>query len=144
MANEDKVEEFKERNSYFSFVEKTIKEVNDLGYDAENVLLSGFAYVQLFGQPLKKQLRYLFIECKSNSCVFYLDEIKRMTLAEIDVIYTSSPHDILHQAVHRADVIVTVSDIADKVKEFVEPAGKTVINGRQKKMLKNEKHSVKL
>ncbi|WP_262679383.1 GntR family transcriptional regulator [Paenibacillus sp. J5C2022] len=128
VADEDKIEEFRKQNQHFSFVEKTIKDVYELGYNAESVLLSGFAYMQLFGQPLEKKLKYLFIECKSISCVFYLDEIKRMTSAEIEVIDTSSPEDVLHQAVHRADVIVTVSDLAEKVKKFVEPVNKKVIS----------------
>ncbi|SFF45057.1 DNA-binding transcriptional regulator YhcF, GntR family [Paenibacillus algorifonticola] len=128
VANEGSIENFKKNNPYFSFIEKTIKEVYDSGFNAEKVLLSGFAYIQLFSQPLAKRLRYLFIECRTISCVFYLDEIKRMTLAEIDVVDTSSPEEVLQKAIRQADVIVTVSELAEKVQEFVKPANKKIIS----------------
>lgn len=44
-----------------------MNKANDAGYPVENVLLSGFAYIQLFGQPLKRERRYLFVECKKRS-----------------------------------------------------------------------------
>lgn len=127
VADQAKIEQFKRNNPYFGFVEKMIKEAFAAGYHTENVLLSGFAYMQLFGQPLKKKKRYLFFECKSSSCFFYLDEIKRTTDADIQTIDISSPEEMLHDAVRNTDVIVTTLDQADSVKRFAEPAHKTVI-----------------
>ncbi|MGK9185312.1 GntR family transcriptional regulator [Priestia filamentosa] len=128
VADEDKIEEFKKQNPYFSFVEQTIKDTYELGFNVENVLMSGFAYMQLFGQPMKRDLRYLFIECKVSSCIFYLDEIKRMTSAEIHTIDVSSSENILIESIDNADVIVTRTDLAEKVKRFAYTAQKTVIS----------------
>ncbi|MFP3847176.1 GntR family transcriptional regulator [Priestia filamentosa] len=128
VADEDKIEEFKKQNPYFSFVEQTIKDTYELGFNVENVLMSGFAYMQLFGQPMKRDLRYLFIECKVSSCIFYLDEIKRMTSAEIHTIDVSSSENILIKSIDNADVIVTRTDLAEKVKRFADTAQKTVIS----------------
>lgn len=128
VADEDKIEEFKKQNPYLSFVEQTIKDTYELGFNVENVLMSGFAYMQLFGQPLKRELRYLFIECKVSSCIFYLDEIKRMTSAEIHTIDVSSSENILVEAIDSADVIVTRVDLAEKVRRFADAAKKTVIS----------------
>jgi GntR family transcriptional regulator len=129
VASEDEITKFKMENPYFSFVEQTIKDAYELGFNIENVLMSGFAYMQLFGQPLKREMRYLFIECKLSSCIFYLDEIKRMTSAAIDTIDVSeSPENILIDAIHNADVIVTRSDLAEKVKKFADASQKTVIS----------------
>ncbi|WP_322552604.1 GntR family transcriptional regulator (plasmid) [Priestia megaterium] len=129
VASEEEITRFKIQNPYFPFVEQTIKDAYELGFNIENVLLSGFAYMQLFGQPLKRKIRYLFIECKVSSCTFYLDEIKRMTSAEIHTIDVSvSPENILIEAIHNADVIVTRSDLAERVKKFADAAQKTVIS----------------
>lgn len=129
VAGEEEILKFKRQNSYFPFVEQTIKEAYDLGYNVENMLLSGFAYMQLFGQPLKRKLRYLFIECKVNSCIFYLDEIRRMTSAEIETIdVSSSSEELLIEAIRNADVIVTRADFAERMKKFADPAQKTVIS----------------
>lgn len=128
VADEDKIEAFKRQSPHFSFVEQTIKQVYEMGYDAENFLLSGFAYVQLFGQPLEKKLRYLFIECKTKSCVFYLDEIKRMAAANVQTVDTSSPENIFKEAIRNADVIVTRGDLAEKVKKLADIEQKTVIS----------------
>ncbi|MGN7941480.1 MULTISPECIES: GntR family transcriptional regulator [Bacillaceae] len=129
VASEEEVTRFKKQNPYFSFVEQTIKDAYELGFHIENVLLSGYAYMQLFRQPLNRKRRYLFIECKESSCTFYLDEIKRMTSAEIESIDVSElPENILIKAIHNADVIVTRSDLAEKVKKFADEAQKTVIS----------------
>ncbi|MDQ1002854.1 GntR family transcriptional regulator [Neobacillus niacini] len=129
VAGEEEITRFKIQNPYFSFVEQTIKDAYELGFTIENVLLSGFAYMQLFGQPLKRKLSYLFIECKVSSCIFYLDEIKRMTSADIHTIdVSSSPENILIESIHNADVIVTRADLAEKVKRFADAAQKTVIS----------------
>ncbi|WP_121614274.1 GntR family transcriptional regulator [Mesobacillus foraminis] len=129
VASEEEVTKFKTQNPYFSFVEETIKDAYELGFNIENVLMSGFAYMQLFGQPLKRKLRYLFIECKVSSCIFYLDEIKRMTAAEIHTIdVSSSPENMLIESIHNADVIVTRADLAERVKGFADAAQKTVIS----------------
>lgn len=129
VAGEEEITRFKTQNPYFPFMEQTIEDAYELGFNIENLLLSGFAYMQLFGQPLKREMRYLFIECKVSSCIFYLDEIKRMTTAQIDTIDVSeSPETILIEAIHNADVIVTRSDLAEKVKKFADAAQKTVIS----------------
>lgn len=128
VASEDKIEDFKKQNTYFSFVEQTIKDAYELDFNIENVLLSGFAYMQLFGRPLKQKLRYLFIECKLSSCIFYLEEIKRMTSAEIQTIDMSSQGHILNEAICNADLIVTRADLANKVKELADASNKTVIS----------------
>jgi len=127
IADKDKIEVFKRQNPHFSFVEQTIKQVYEMGYDAENVLLSGFAYVQLFDQPLEKKLRYLFIECKTQSCVFYLDEIKLMAAANVYTIDMASPENILKEAIHTADVIVTRADLAERVRVLADVEQKTII-----------------
>ncbi|MFP3846227.1 GntR family transcriptional regulator [Priestia filamentosa] len=129
VASEEEITKFKTQNPYFPFIEQTIKDAYELGFNIENVLLSGFAYMQLFGQPLKRKMRYLFIECKIASCTFYLDEIKRMTSAEIDTIDISeSSEHILIEAIQNANVIVTRSDLAENVKRFADAASKTVIS----------------
>ena len=128
VASEEEISQYKMQNPYFNFVEQTIKEAFDLGFDIENMLMSGLAYMQLFGQPLKQKKRYLFIECKAKSCIFYLDEIRRMTSAEIDTIDTSSSSEnALIESIHNADVIVTRTDLAEKVKKYADPFQKTVI-----------------
>lgn len=128
LADKDKIEAFKRQNPHFSFVEQTINQVYEMGYDAENVLLSGFAYVQLLGQPLEKKLRYLFIECETQSCVFYLEEIKLMAAANVHTIDMSSPENILKEAICTADVIVTRADLAERVRMLTDIEQKTVIS----------------
>lgn len=129
VAGEEEIARFKVQNPYFDFVEQTIKDAYESGFNIENVLLSGFAYLNLFGQPLKQKLHYLFVECKVSSCIFYLDEIKRMTSADIHTIDMSfSTENALNEAIHNADVIVTRADLAEKVKIFADAAQKTVIS----------------
>ncbi|WP_338787214.1 GntR family transcriptional regulator [Metabacillus sp. FJAT-53654] len=129
VASEEEITRFKIENPYLPFIEQTLKDAYEVGFNVENVLLSGFAYMQLFGQPLKRKMHYLFIECKVASCIFYLDEIKRMTSAEIDTIDVSElPEQALIKAIQNADVIVTRSDLVDKVKKFADVAQKTVIS----------------
>lgn len=83
----------------------------------------------MFGQHQKRKRRYLFIECKASSCIFYLDEIKRLTSAEIHTIDISSvPNEDLIQAVQKADVIITRSDLAEQMRTFIDDAQKTVIS----------------
>lgn len=129
VAGVEEITRFKTQNPYYAFVEQTIKDANELGFNIENVLLSGFAYMKLFGQPKKQNHHYLFVECKISSCIFYLDEIQRMTSADIHTIdISSSTEKALIEAIHNADVIVTRSDIAEKVKPFADAAQKTVIS----------------
>ncbi len=100
-----------------------MKDAYELGYNVENVLFSGFAYMQLFGQSLKQKMCYLFIECKASTCIFYLDEMKRMTSAEIYTIEVFELQEhTTNEAIQDADVIVTHSDLVDKVKEFADTA----------------------
>lgn len=127
VADETKIAEFKKQTRYLEFVERCIKEAYELGYPAEDMLLSGFAFVQLFGKPLKRKPRYLFFECKVSSCFFYLDEIKRATAAEIETVDISAPDDVRDEAIRKADVIVTTLDMADVVKGFADTANKKVI-----------------
>lgn len=129
VADKEEIKRFKTQNPYYSFVEKTIKDAHEAGYEAGNVLLAGFAYLQLFGQPSKRSSRYLFVECKISSCTFYLDEIKRMTSAEIHTIDLSdSTEEMLTNAIRNADVIVTRSDVAEKLKEWKDINQKSVIS----------------
>jgi len=128
IASGEKVTQFKKQNPYFSFIEHIIKDADDAGYNIENMLLSGFAYIQLFDQPRKRKQRYLFVECKVSSCVFYLNEIKRMTSAEINEIDVSSPKDDLMTAIDHADIIVTRTDFAEIVRGFVNDDRKKVIS----------------
>ncbi|PCD05030.1 hypothetical protein CMV16_25855 [Peribacillus simplex] len=52
-----------------------------------------------------------------------------MTSAEIHTINVSvSPENILIEAIHHADVIVTRSDMDERVKKFADAAQKTVIS----------------
>lgn len=129
VANEEQIQRFKDKNPHFSFVEQMIDEAHKLNFAVDDLLLSGFAYVQLFGKRQKKKLRYLFIECKLSSCIFYLDEIKRLTSAEIQSIDVSSlPNEELIQAIHNADVIVTRNDLAEQIRMFIEDTKKTIIS----------------
>jgi GntR family transcriptional regulator len=129
VAGEEEIKRFKAQNRYFPFVEQTIKAAYESGFNIENVLLSGFAYMNLFGQPMKQSLHYLFVECKVSSCIFYLDEIKRITSANIHTIdMSSSTENALIEAINNADVIVTRADLAEKVKRFADAAQKTVIS----------------
>lgn len=118
---------FKKKNPHYSFVEQTINQAYDNGYNVQDVLLSGLAYMQLFGQPKEKKLQYLFVECKTSSCVFYLDEIRRVSPAEIHTIDISSTEESLKKAILEADVIITVTDLAQHINKFVESKSKTVI-----------------
>lgn len=129
VASEEELSEFKKQHPYFPFIERTIKDAYELGFNIENMLMSGVAYMQLFGQPLKRKTRYLFIECKEKSCIFYLDEIKRMTSADIQSIDVSSSSETLFaEAIQAADVIVTRADLADSVKRFAGAAQKSVVS----------------
>ncbi|MBS4220988.1 hypothetical protein KHA96_22090 [Bacillus sp. FJAT-49711] len=54
-----------------------------------------------------------------------MDEIRRMTSAEIDTIdISSTPEDFLLEAIRNADVIVTRADFEGKIKRFADPAQK--------------------
>lgn len=117
IANEDRIKEFKQQNPYFSFVEKTVKDAFEQGFNIENVMLSGFAYTQLFGAKHEKKKRYLFIECKTMACLFYLEEIQRRSSADIQSIDISSPDEELFQAIQKADVVVTVNEMTEVVKK---------------------------
>lgn len=129
VADEEQIQRFKANNLHFSFVEQMIDEAHKMNFAIDDLLLSGFAYVHLFGQHQKRKRRYLFIECKASSCIFYLDEIKRLTSAEIHTIDISSvPNEDLIQAVQQADVIITRSDLAEQMRTFVDDAQKTVIS----------------
>ncbi|OWR32987.1 hypothetical protein CDO73_00310 [Saccharibacillus sp. O23] len=128
VADAEDIRRFKERNTHFSFVEKMIEEAREADLAVDDLLLSGFAYVQLFGQRPKKKPRYLFIECRDSSCVFYLDEIRRLTSAEIRSVDISAlPEEDAIQAIRESDIIVTRSDLAEKMKTFADEAGKTII-----------------
>lgn len=119
VADQEQVDAFKQQHPYVPFVENLVKEALDANYSVEDVLLSAFAFVQLFGQPLAKKTRYLFFECRNSACIFYLDEIKRITEAEIDTIDIFAPEDVRNEAMRKADVIVTTQDLAPKVRKFV-------------------------
>ncbi|MEK4701581.1 GntR family transcriptional regulator [Solibacillus sp. FSL R7-0668] len=128
VASVEKINQFKTQNPYFSFLEQIMNKADDAGYHVENVLLSGFAYIQLFGQPLKRERRYLFVECKMSSCIFYLDEIKRMTSAEIHKIDVSTSKNALMKSLQDADFIITRSDIAENLKSYINDDRKKVIS----------------
>ncbi len=128
VAGSDQIMRFKNANPHFTFVEKMLQEAHQSGLSVDDLLLSGFAYIQLFGQRSRQTPRYLFIECQASSCIFYLDEIKRLTSAEITTIDISAlPEETFMQEIREADVIVTRSDLAEKMRTFAEEAGKTVI-----------------
>lgn len=129
VAGEAQITRFKTQNPHLTFVEQMIEEAHKSNFKIDDVLLSGLAYVQLFGQRNKPKLRYLFIECRESSCIFYLDEIKRLTSAEIQTIDISSlPQEALLEAIQNADVIVTRNDLAEKMRIFADDAKKTVIS----------------
>lgn len=128
VADIEKINQFKAQNPYFTFLEQIMNQADDAGYPVEKVLLSGFAYIQLFGQPLKKERRYLFVDCQMSSCIFYLDEIKRMTSAEIHKIDVSTSKDLLMQSLQEADVIITRSDIAENLKSYINDERKKIIS----------------
>jgi GntR family transcriptional regulator len=128
VASAEKIAVFQKQNPYFSFIEQTIKHADEAGFNIENVLLSGFAYMQLVGKPLKRERHYLFVECKMRSCIFYLEEIKRMTAAEIHTIDVSAPKSVFTKAARQADVIVTRQDLTETVKKFAETDKQKVIS----------------
>ncbi|MEN1969431.1 hypothetical protein WMZ97_15315 [Lentibacillus sp. N15] len=119
---------FKTQNPYHSFVEQVIKDTDKSGYNIENVLLSGYAYMQLFGRPLQRKRSYLFVECKTSSCVFYLDEIKRLTSAEIHKIDVNTTKNTFMKATNNADVIITRMDLVETVKKFADPNQKKIVS----------------
>lgn len=129
VADERQVERFKANHPHFAFTEKMIEEARKENLALDDLLLSGFAYVQLFGERQQRQPRYLFIECKDRSCIFYLDEIKRLTSADVQSADISSLSEKeVTQAIGAADVIVTRSDLAENLQRFAENAGKTIIS----------------
>ncbi|WP_176470224.1 GntR family transcriptional regulator [Terribacillus saccharophilus] len=129
VADEKAIEKFKASNPHLPFAEQSMKDAADLGYDVEQVLLSAYAYIKLFGQPMVKRSRYLFVECKISACVFYLDEIKKMTDAEIiSIDVNSTSVEELNEEINRADIVVTRADLYDKVKGFSQDDHKTIIS----------------
>ncbi|OWA34411.1 hypothetical protein B9G55_19090 [Saccharibacillus sp. O16] len=129
VAGEPEISRFKAQNPHFDFVETMLSQAREADLAIHDLLLSGFAYVQLFGQRRKAAPRYLFIECTDSSCVFYLDEIRRLTSAEIrslDISLLSESEAM--DAIRESDVIVTRSDLAEKMKKFADEAGKTIIS----------------
>ncbi|WP_217984672.1 GntR family transcriptional regulator [Terribacillus saccharophilus] len=129
VAEELAIEKFKASSPHLQFAEQFMKDAADLGYDVEQVLLSAYAYIKLFGQPMERKSRYLFVECKVSACVFYLDEIKKMTDAEIVTIDVSSTSvKELNEEIGLADIVVTRADLYDKVKSFSKDDQKTIIS----------------
>ncbi|CAM4364333.1 GntR family transcriptional regulator [Saccharibacillus endophyticus] len=128
VADERQIERFKMDHPHFAFTEKMIEEARKENLALDDLLLSGFAYVQLFGERQQRKPRYLFIECKDSSCIFYLDEIKRLTSADVQSLDISSlSEEDAIRAIGAADVIVTRSDLAEKLQKFADEAGKTII-----------------
>ncbi|KQX64689.1 MULTISPECIES: GntR family transcriptional regulator [unclassified Paenibacillus] len=127
IADENKIEEFKRSNPYYPFVKEMMSQSSEAGYHSEHLLLAGFAYLQLYGKPVKTHSTYLFVECKVQSCYFYLDEIVKNTSAEIQTIDIDAPEHELLDSIRRADVIVTTSERGDRVRNLSGAAGKTII-----------------
>lgn len=129
VAGERQIERFKADHPHFAFTEKMIEQARQEKLKPDDVLLSGFAYVQLFGERRKPQPRYLFIECTDSSCIFYLDEIKRLTSADVQSVDISSlSEEEVTRAIRAADVIVTRADLAEKLQRFADEAGKRIIS----------------
>lgn len=127
VADEAKIEEFKRNNPYYPFVQEMMTRSSEASYHPENLLLAGFAYLQLYGKSIKSHPTYLFIECKVQSCYFYLDEIVKNTSAEILTIDIDVPEQELLSSIRRADVIVTTTERSDRVRNLNGAAGKTII-----------------
>jgi hypothetical protein len=51
-----------------------------------------------------------------------------MSSVEIHTIDISTPENILNKAIRNADVVVTITEMAETVKRFAEPVKKTVIS----------------
>ncbi|WP_438497024.1 GntR family transcriptional regulator [Paenibacillus sp. IHBB 3054] len=58
VADEEQIQRFKANNPHFSFVEQMIDEAHKLNFAIDDLLLSGFAYVHLFGQKHKRKLHF--------------------------------------------------------------------------------------
>ncbi|MFC4808609.1 GntR family transcriptional regulator [Paenibacillus sp. GCM10023250] len=127
IANEANIEEFKRNNPYYPFVQEMMIRSSEASYPPENLLLAGFAYLQLYGQSVNVHPTYLFIECKVQSCYFYLDEIVKHTTAEILTIDIDAPEQELYASIKRADIIVTTAERSDRVRNLNGAAGKTII-----------------
>jgi len=127
IADEANIEEFKRNNPYYPFVQEMMTRSSEASYHPENLLLAGFAYLQLYGKSIKTHPTYLFIECKVQSCYFYLDEIVKHTSAEILSIDIDAPESELLASVKQADVIVTTTERSDRVRNLLGAAGKTII-----------------
>lgn len=129
VAGERQIERFKADHPHFAFTEKMIEQARQEKLKPEDVLLSGFACVQLFGERRQPQPRYLFIECTDSSCIFYLDEIRRLTSADVQSVDISSlSEEEVTRAIRAADVIVTRADLAEKLQRFADEAGKRIIS----------------
>lgn len=128
VASRKEVERFKAQNPYFSLIESTIENADKEGYNTENMLLAGLAYTQLAEQIKKQKKRYLFIECKKSACVFYLNKIKELTTAAIDEIDVSSSKEDLLDSIQKADVIITRTDLAERVSEFINNDQKKIVS----------------
>ncbi|CAM3488205.1 MULTISPECIES: GntR family transcriptional regulator [Saccharibacillus] len=129
VAGERQIERFKADHPHFAFTEKMIEQARQEKLKPDDVLLSGFAYVQLFGERRQPQPRYLFIECTDSSCIFYLDEIRRLTSADVQSVDISSlSEEEVTRAIRAADVIVTRADLAEKLQRFADEAGKRIIS----------------
>ncbi|WP_116188916.1 GntR family transcriptional regulator [Paenibacillus taihuensis] len=127
IADVAKIEDFKRNHPYYPFVQEMMTRSSESSYNPENLLLAGFAYLQLYGKSVKIHPTYLFIECKVQSCYFYLDEVIKHTSAEILTIDIDAPEDQLSASVRRADVIVTTTERSDRVRNLLGTAGKTII-----------------
>ncbi|MFC5449937.1 GntR family transcriptional regulator [Paenibacillus aestuarii] len=127
IADEANIEEFKRNNPYYPFVQEMMTRSSEASYHPENLLLAGFAYLQLYGKSVKTHPTYLFIECKVQSCYFYLNEIVKHTSAEILSIDIDAPESELLASIRQADVIVTTTERSDRVRNLQGAAGKTII-----------------
>lgn len=121
-----KIEEYKRRNPYFNDVVRFIDKANGLGYSTDNVILAAFAYAQLIETPITGSPRLLFVECKQTDCLFYIDEIKRLTDAEVSSIDISESHEKFIEAAQGADVIVTTLAHAERVRKHC-PSDKIIL-----------------
>lgn len=127
VVDSSKINEFKRKNRHFDFVRDMLEKAVQSGFDPESLLLSGFAYIQLFSSVAPNSTKILFVECKQSNCFFYMDEIKKMTDAEVFTLDLSDPEPVRTSAVQSANIVVTTLDHLESVKTFVDIKQKPIL-----------------
>ncbi|MFC3885657.1 GntR family transcriptional regulator [Bacillus songklensis] len=131
VAEDAKVEELKaKRMPMLTFIEKTIQEASEQGFDLEEVILSSFAFIQLSNNHLEKNnVQILFIECREHDYAFYRQEIEQLTGANVRTVFVEdlhAAHDV-KEAIEQTDFIVTTLNHDEEVRELLAHCDKKIL-----------------